>query len=85
MRSEGCREGTSRFVVSHPCARKKAQGWGTEHLSSYRPVHLWTQLAGASQAAQDDSFSWKAGCPIPRAFCEGWETGISVGKGAACR
>jgi hypothetical protein len=20
-------------VISHPCARRKAQGWGTEHLS----------------------------------------------------
>jgi hypothetical protein len=27
--------GLSGFAVSHPCARKKAQGWGTEH---FRPV-----------------------------------------------
>jgi hypothetical protein len=33
MRSELFRIG---FAVSHPCARKNAQGWGTELLSSVR-------------------------------------------------
>jgi hypothetical protein len=23
------------FVLSHPCANKKAQGWGTEHITLF--------------------------------------------------
>ena len=30
MRSDGRWSGELRFAVSDPCARKKAQGWGTE-------------------------------------------------------
>ena len=33
MRSEWMRDGGSGFVVSHPYARKKAQGWGTQRVS----------------------------------------------------
>jgi hypothetical protein len=42
-------------VVSHPFARKKANGWGTGLWQVILLVHLWMQLAAASQAAQDDS------------------------------
>jgi hypothetical protein len=47
-------QGHLRVEVSHPFAREKANGWGTEHLLGSSPIHLWPSLAGVSWAAQDD-------------------------------
>jgi hypothetical protein len=32
-------------VVSHPFARKKANGWAPSLLGEPKRIHLWTQLA----------------------------------------
>jgi len=49
MRSEGGRGGWG-FRVSHPCDRKKSQGWGTGHFIGERA----SRIAGPSDSAQDD-------------------------------
>jgi hypothetical protein len=48
----------TRLAVSHPCGRKKPQGWGTELL--------WLGNGGKAgpsaslRSAQDDSLLWRA-------------------------
>jgi hypothetical protein len=43
-----------RFVVSHPCARKKAQGWGTQLLWTRR-----VEEAGPSTALRSAQEGWQ--------------------------
>ena len=42
-------EGKAGFVVSHPCARKKAQRWGTEFCGESAPER-WSEGPRAGRA-----------------------------------
>jgi hypothetical protein len=55
MRSELWRLG---FVVSHPCAKKPAQGWGTQLLRAGKGGEAGPSIP--LRSAQDDSLFWSA-------------------------